>query len=53
MGIIHGETLRAGSDNKEYREFLNQLEARAFRARASEGETGDTLPVWMIQLGIG
>ena len=53
MGIIHGETLQAGSDNKEYREFLNKLEARAFRTRASEEETGDTLPIWTIQLGIG
>ena len=53
MGIIHGETLRAGSDIEEYREFLDQLEARAFRTRASKGETDDTLPIWMIQLGIG
>ena len=53
MGILHGETLQAGSNNNEYREFLSQLEARAFWTRASKGETGDTLPVWMVQLGIG
>ena len=48
MGIIHEETLQAGSDIEEYREFLDQL-----GARASMRETDDTLPLWMIQLGIG
>ena len=53
VGIVHGEILQAGSNNNEYREFLNQMEARASRARATKVETDTTIPVWMIQLGIG
>ena len=48
MGIVHEETLQAGSDIEEYRKFLDQL-----RARASIRETEDALPLWMIQLGLG
>ena len=48
MGIVHAETLQAGSDAEDYKKFLEQLEARA-----NIKETKDTFPLWMVQLGLG
>ena len=48
MGIVHIETLQAGSDIEEFRKFLDQL-----GARANMRETEDALPLWIIQQGLG
>ena len=53
MIIVHGEVLRAGSNNKDYGEFLNWMEIRANRAGTTETEEDTTIPGWLIQLGIG
>ena len=48
MSIVHAEALRAGSHAEDYKKFLERLESKA-----NIKETRDTLPLWMVQLGLG
>ena len=53
VGIVHGETLQAGSDTREYQGFMEFLEARAARTPLRDTLGGTPFPIWLAQMGMG
>ena len=44
MSILHEETLRAGSSNKEYKEFTSWVETQANKVDNTEIEVDTIIP---------
>ena len=53
LGIVHGETLQAGSSPKEYQEFMELLEAGTTRTASWDKWGGKSFSIWAVQVGIG
>ena len=53
VGIVHGETLQAGSDAREYQGFMEFLEARAARTPVWDTWRGMSFPTWIFLVWLG